>query len=462
MDGASFLGKFKERLQQRKEARQGEGRKFPLMNKMFANGLGGNVPGHGSNSVLNSLNKGFGLFNPNSNGTGSARPNFGENAQNAIGNIMAGQQMGMQMGFNPYKTMPQQNAGMPPADPMNGDGSQDVANAQAMGLDMSGVSMGVKPKKKAKAEAKAYAAKKGIRGKARKEMIKEAKKSQSFDPSTNTQSKATEEADKAVDFGGASMNGGPGDGRKKPTANIMKSDATSYMDNRADIDQMKGEYASLKRRPASVDYPNMSKSDQADVDFARMNREFRAKTMYDNSYYNEDYRHKRASEMGWDMTSTPGPLNKNYGKTYKLPTEETKIKPAKPQSETKMLKSVKGIEPKKKLMATKTVAKIKKQPLEKMTPRPAKKLSTKKSGASMNGDNGYTYTTTDSKGYAKQKRKEDRKKKVSVSKSKTKKEYKGRESEWLPMSAYKTKRKKVKTKRADRMTKRGWKKDIYM
>ena len=79
-----------------------------------------------------------------------------------------------------------------------------------------------------------------------------------------------------------------------------------------------------------------------------------------------------------------------------------------------------------------------------MTTRPAQKLSTKKSGASMNGDNGYTYTTTDSKGYAKQKRKEDRKKKVSVSKTKLKKEYKGRESEWLPMSAYDTKRKQVK------------------
>ena len=84
--------------------------------------------------------------------------------------------------------------------------------------------------------------------------------------------------------------------------------------------------------------------------------------------------------------------------------------------------------------------------------------------AAMGPDGGgaYSYTTTDSKSYAKQKRKEDRKKKVSVSKSKIKKEYKGRESEWLPGSAYKTRRKRVKTKRADRMTKRGWKKDILM
>jgi hypothetical protein len=40
----------------------------------------------------------------------------------------------------------------------------------------------------------------------------------------------------------------------------------------------------------------------------------------------------------------------------------------------KMLRSVKGLEPKKKLMATKTVAKFKKKPLQKVTPRPAKKL----------------------------------------------------------------------------------------
>jgi hypothetical protein len=84
--------------------------------------------------------------------------------------------------------------------------------------------------------------------------------------------------------------------------------------------------------------------------------------------------------------------------------------------------------------------------------------------AAMGPDGGgaYSYTTTDSKAYAKQKRKEDRKKKVSVSKKTLKKEYKDRTSEWLPMSAYDVKRKEVRTKRAERMKKRGWKEDIYM
>jgi len=84
--------------------------------------------------------------------------------------------------------------------------AQDPYDAAAIAKEMaarSGASMGIKPKKKAKAEAKAYAAKKGLRGKARKEMIKEAKKNQSFDPATNTQSKKTEEADKKVDLTGS-------------------------------------------------------------------------------------------------------------------------------------------------------------------------------------------------------------------------------------------------------------------
>ena len=188
--------------------------------------------------------------------------------------------------------------------------------------------------------------------------------------------------------GGSSMKGitPGGAASKRHGASMPVSDNTR--NEIPGVQSMKGEYAGLERRQASVDYPNMSKSDQADVNYARMNREFRAKTMYDNPYYNKDYRHKRASEMGWDMTSTPGPLNKNYGKTYKLPTEETKLKPAKPQSEMKMLRSVKGLEPKKKLMAARTMTKIKKKPLEKMTPKPAKKINTTKSGGSMGASNG--------------------------------------------------------------------------
>jgi len=78
--------------------------------------------------------------------------------------------------------------------------------------------------------------------------------------------------------------------------------------------------------------------------------------------------------------------------------------------------------------------------------------------AAMGPDGGgdYRYTTTDSKAYAKQKRKEDRKKKVSVSKIKKS------AGDKLFVSSEDIKRKNVRTKRADRMIKRGWKKDLYM
>ena len=129
-------------------------------------------------------------FNPFSNGTGSARPNFGENAQNAIGNVMRGQQMGTQMGFNPGNILPQPNAGMPPADPMTTDPAM---------MGMMGMSMAAKPKQVAKAQAKEYANKKGLRGKARKELIKDAKRSQSFDAAAQDE----KSGDKPVKFGGS-------------------------------------------------------------------------------------------------------------------------------------------------------------------------------------------------------------------------------------------------------------------
>ena len=109
-----------------------------------------------------------------------------------------------------------------------------------------------------------------------------------------------------------------------------------------------------------------------------------------------------------------------------------------------------------------TKAKFTKKPLSKMTARPAQKIDTSSSARTSVETPEYTYTTTDSKGYAKHKRKEARKKKISVSKSKVKKDYKDSDSGQLPGEAYKTKSKMVKTKKADRMAKRGWKKDLYI
>jgi hypothetical protein len=183
-----------------------------------------------------------GIMNPNSNGTGSARPNFGQFAQNAIGNVMGGQKMGNALGFRQGvndkldkvlqavqgdasgNDVPQ-TPGMPPADPMTNqpasmpEGSNvDAANSAMMNMD--GAMMAAKPKQVAKAQAKAYADSKGIRGKARKELIKDAKKSQSFD------AKAQDEksGDKAVEFGG-SMHIDP------PKAKAMKRDGTKVLSN---------------------------------------------------------------------------------------------------------------------------------------------------------------------------------------------------------------------------------------
>tara|TARA_Y100000389_G_scaffold203142_1_gene250621 strand:- start:1650 stop:2171 length:522 start_codon:yes stop_codon:yes gene_type:complete len=82
-------------------------------------------------------------------------------------------------------------------------------------------------------------------------------------------------------------------------------------------------------------------------------------------------------------------------------------------------------------------------------------------GASMDdGDNGYTYTTSESKASRKQKRKEARKERVTVRKTKVKKEYKNSSSAFLPSDAFKTKTKEVKPKRAARMAKRGFREAI--
>jgi hypothetical protein len=185
--------------------------------------------------------------NPNSNGTGSARPNFGQFAQNAIGNVMGGQKMGNALGFrqgvndkldkvlqavqgdasgNDAAQTPLGMAGTPPADPMTNqptsmpDGSNnDAANSAMMNMP-DGAMMSAKPKQIAKAKAKAYADKKGIRGKARKELVKDAKRSQSFDAEAQDE----KSGDKAVNFG-SSMHIDP------PKAKAMKRDGTKVLSN---------------------------------------------------------------------------------------------------------------------------------------------------------------------------------------------------------------------------------------
>lgn len=201
-DGPSFFGKLREKINKKKDTKQAmeESRN---RNQSIMSGI---IP------------------NPSSNGTGSARPNFNSFAQNAIGNVMGGQKMGNALGFrqgvndkldkvlqavqgNAAGNDAPQTPGMPPADPMTttpGDRSmQDVneANAAMMNMDM-GATMAAKPKQVAKAQAKEYANKKGLRGKARKELIKDAKRSQSFDAAAQDE----KSGDKPVSFGG-SMNG---------------------------------------------------------------------------------------------------------------------------------------------------------------------------------------------------------------------------------------------------------------
>lgn len=196
MDGASFLNSFRERLQEKREAKK----ERQLNSGNASNALDQARADFSSNQM-----------NPASNGTGSARPNFGQFAQDAIGNVMGGQKMGDALGFRQggsdkldkvlasveggqsgndvpqdASTQPQA-APMPPTDPMT-DNNPDM-----------GMSMAAKPKQVAKAQAKAYADKKGIRGKARKEMVKDAKRSQSFDAAAQDE----KSGDKPVDFGGS-------------------------------------------------------------------------------------------------------------------------------------------------------------------------------------------------------------------------------------------------------------------
>lgn len=334
MDGASFLNKFRERLQQKRNARQ-------------------EMQGMQDNQSMGSMSP---MLNPMSNGTGSARPNFGQFAQKAIGSVMGGNKMGDALGFRQGvndkldkiqeavgsdQGDPNANAaGMPPADPMN----PNDANAQLMGASASA-------KKIAKKQAKQYAAEKGLSDKEAKSLKKEAKKSQSFDRNKNEHADnlAGGANNKTVNFGGSMKDIDP------PKGNTMKSDNTSYMNNRKDINQMKGDYAGLERRESSD--PN--------VNFSRMmNKDLANKVFEDKGFYSNKERKRQASALGYDEVSRPGPLN----------TENRTYEPLKSKPELKATRTVKKLEPKKKFMATKTVAKLKKKPLQKMTPRPAKKL----------------------------------------------------------------------------------------
>jgi len=168
--GASFLNGIREKMQQKRESQQ------RMNDSAIESGL---------NDPSNNMQQGDPTMNPMSNGTGSARPNFGQFAQDAIGGVMNGNKMGDALGFT--NNMQQQDPNM----------HNDIYN------NNNGASIsGVKPKKIAKAQAKAYADEHGIKGSARKEMIKEAKRGRSFDPETNSQSKKVAESKKEVDFGG--------------------------------------------------------------------------------------------------------------------------------------------------------------------------------------------------------------------------------------------------------------------
>tara|TARA_Y100000389_G_scaffold167362_1_gene172535 strand:- start:680 stop:1321 length:642 start_codon:yes stop_codon:yes gene_type:complete len=208
MDGASFLNKFREKFQQLRDTSQQiqQGGAETALNDSASQAQAdippGGMPQDGGNAALMSdqMMNTLGTNNPNSNGTGSGRANFSP-PQGMMG-MMSPLQMGPQKMMATLKQRVQAKL----QDLKDSRPAQGEYDAAAIAKEMaarSGASMGVKPKKKAKAEAKAYAAKKGLRGKARKEMVKEAKKNQNFDPATNTQSKKTEEADKKVDLTGS-------------------------------------------------------------------------------------------------------------------------------------------------------------------------------------------------------------------------------------------------------------------
>lgn len=337
MDGASFLNKFRERLQQKRDAKQ-------------------EMQGMQNDQGMGAINP---LMNPMSNGTGSARPNFGQFAQKAIGSVMGGNKMGDALGFRQGVNEkldkiqeavgtdqgdPNANAaGMPPVDPMTGGG---VMNSQASKTYVDPSSQqqmaqgpSASAKKIAKKQAKQYAAEKGLSDKEAKSLKKEAKKSQSFDRSKNEHADnlAGGANNKTVNFGGSMKDIDP------PKGNTMKSESTSVA------------------KPQGWGHEQLKTDAVTDHVLG----------MRDMGFYSDKYAMDRiAGKKGYPASKyetvshpgAPGAVEKTIAKG-----------PKKPEPKLKATRTVKKLEPKKKFMATKTVAKFKK-PLQKVTPRPAKKL----------------------------------------------------------------------------------------
>lgn len=158
-----------------------------------------------------------------------------------------------------------------------------------------------------------------------------------------------------ADKPGASMNGGPRDGRKKPTANTIKTESTGVA------------------KPLGWGNEQVKTDSRTDGVLG----------MRDMGFYSDKYAKARiAGKMGYPASTYetvrhPGADSTALEKTIaKGPKKEPKLFEfnVAPLRTDKATRTVKKLEPKGKLMETKTVAKLKKKPLQKMTPRPAKKL----------------------------------------------------------------------------------------
>jgi hypothetical protein len=342
MDGASFLNKFRERLQQKRDARQ-------------------EMQGMQDNQSMGRIDS---TLNPMSNGTGSARPNFGQFAQKAIGSVMGGNKMGDALGFRQGVNEkldkiqeavgsdqgdPNANAaGMPPADPMNPNNATSDPSLSPM---LSNLGASASAKKIAKKQAKQYAAEKGLSDKEAKSLKKEAKKSQSFDRNKNEHADnlAGGANNKTVNFGGSMKDIDP------PKGNTMHASSTGVA------------------KPEGWGHEQLKTDAVTDHVLG----------MRDMGFYSDKYAMDRiAGKMGYPASTYETVRHPGADSTA---LEKTIAKgPKKPELKLKATRTVKKLEPKKKLMAAKTVdkklmaaktvAKIKKKPLQKMTPRPAKKL----------------------------------------------------------------------------------------
>lgn len=142
-------------------------------------------------------------------------------------------------------------------------------------------------------------------------------------------------------------NGVPGDGRKKPTANTTRASSTGVA------------------KPAGWGSEQLKTDAVTDHVLG----------MRDMGFYSNKYAMDRiAGKMGYPASTYEIVRHPASDSTAVERAIAKGPKKSEPKPEMKMLRSVKALEPKKKLMATRTMAKIKKKPLEKMTPKPAKKL----------------------------------------------------------------------------------------